>query len=424
MTNKQKLRKYIREMVIKKLYEDAPYGKPDETLYLFKTGQDYLQAKQNNYSFNEAKKSNTKEPSVKQKSAEEEEKRKKKSAYQIFFNQALAKFGYSGVSSIPDEKKKEFFDYIDSGWNSKEEKNKMELNELNKLIRIEIKKFKKLLENKNNKPINAGTYVMVQPTPIALQSSYPATKWLKNKMKVKLIDDAPNHNTLDVLYVELPDGSQETIYDFNIMNAIDETSATGGIAGYETPRAFTGKKGISKKQKSIANQLGYELVDKSYTKKDEGNVLDLNEGKPVTEKEKYIYNNLQQIFQSHSHDISPDGTYEGHGEWGIIESEYDSLANDILGFLFKNVIKENKLNENSNSFYFKDENLTSEQKLGLAMRHVRNNLYEVEKIVQRAIKMKNEETIDNNKVGKRTYQSLKRINEKVIRLMVALQELK
>ena len=42
MTNEQKLRKHIREMIIEALKEGDPYGRPDEDKYLFKTDQDYL----------------------------------------------------------------------------------------------------------------------------------------------------------------------------------------------------------------------------------------------------------------------------------------------------------------------------------------------------------------------------------------------
>ena len=38
--------------------------------------------------------------------------------------------------------------------------------------------------------------------------------------------------------------------------------------------------------------------------------------------------------------------------------------------------------------------------------------------------MKNENGINSSEVGKRTYSALRRINEKVIRLMIALNDLK
>lgn len=387
----------------------------------------------------------------------------KKAAYKRFFSQALAKFGVSSVNSIPKEKRKEFFDYVDANWTSKQEapvkeefgyekykgnigdryvdsegnefvvngkvkggvslrgqggeiekstsdllkmkkidkknnltemwKEKLQKNydndynqfvEYDKIYNIakrlgfksaqEAWKANPLIQgstnpndlkvmNKNKDTmISAGSYVFVEPTAPGLQASYPAAKWLKNKMKVRLIDDAPNSGTLDVLNVELPDGRQESIYDFNIVDEINETSSTGGVAGYMTPNAFTGQKGVSKKQKQIANQLGYELVDKSYSKNSEGNPEDLGEDK--------------------------------------------------------------ELNEGLDSYYFKDDELTNESKLGLAIRQMRNSLQEVEKLMQKSIKLKTENNVDTSKLGKRAYASLKRINEKTIRLMIALNDLK
>jgi hypothetical protein len=76
------------------------------------------------------------------------------------------------------------------------------------------------------------------------------------------------------------------------------------------------------------------------------------------------------------------------------------------------------------SFYFKDENLTPEQKMNLAVRQIRNNLHEVEKLVSRTIRLKNESGIQSEEYGKRTYAALRKINEKIIRLMGSIQNFK
>jgi len=81
----------------------------------------------------------------------------------------------------------------------------------------------------------------------------------------------------------------------------------------------------------------------------------------------------------------------------------------------------NVINE---TFYFKDDNLTAEQKIGLAMRQVRNHLTEVERVITKSIKLKQESGVSADDYGKRTYTSLKKINEKVIRLMIALNDIK
>ena len=211
---------------------------------------------------------------------------------------------------------------------------------------------------------------------------------------------------------------------------ITETSATAGVAGYETPNAFTGKTGVSKKQKSIANQLGYELVDNKYSVKEEetqrldeekfevGDRVSVSIGSGLASEKKAIVVGRSEIkLRGDGVPTNVDGAYK-RPDWNKeVPIKYEDGTYDTM---FKNRL----IREGLDTLYFKDESLTAEQKLGLAMRHVRNNLYVVEKIVKKTIKMKNEENIDSTKVGKRTYTALKRINEKVIRLMVAIQDLK
>lgn len=342
MTSEDKLRKYIREVVLEYLTESDPYGRPDEDKYLFKTGQDYLAGIEGE-PIGEAE---GEQPSAEELEAKKQaaEKKARQQAYQQFFSKALAKFGYSSPSSIPDEKKQEFYNYIDQNWTSKQEE------------------------------------------------------------------------------------------------SIKETSATGGVDGYETPGAFTGQKGISKKQKRIAQQLGYELVDKSYAVKDQGDVQDLKESfEPLNTRE--MLERLQdskneqvaivarRILGATDYDrqIKQELKFAGHFMSAVLQGNYELALKRADGANYKALTEGRKkvnIVEGIDTLYMKDESLTPEQKLGLAMRHVRNNLYEVEKVIQKTIRMKNEENIDSTKVGKRTYQALKRINEKVIRLMVALNDLK
>ena len=50
---------------------------------------------------------------------------------------------------------------------------------------------------------------------------------------------------------------------------LDEITSTGNIDGYNTPFAFTNKKGGKKKNKKIStNSTGYEMLDESVDEKD------------------------------------------------------------------------------------------------------------------------------------------------------------
>ena len=327
----QKLRKYIREYILeilnergKNLFESDPYGQPDEDKYLFKTDQNYLAGIQSEAE--EGDVPNAEDLAAKEKAAKE---RAEKSAYDRFFSQALAKFGFSGVASIPDEKKREFFDYVDTNWTSKQETPKKKVDEITQKVSL-----------------NGRTY--------------DANVFYDDDAANDFMTKNPGWGVLKVDGKKTGNPAFDKDYRVYVANnddmGITETSSTGGVAGYETPAAFTGQKGISKKQKRIAQQLGYELVDKSYAVKDQGDTGDLK--------------------------------------------------------------------ENIDTLYLKNEKLTAEQKLGLSMRHVRNNLTEIENLVKKSIALKQENNIDTEKLGKRTYESLKRINEKVVRLMVSLNDMK
>jgi len=361
MNNSDKLREYIRKIINdvieeEKIKEDDPYGKPDEDKYLFKTGQDYLRSNFGKTELEEEKNKDKKE------NKESERERK----YRIFFNNALSKFGFSNVSSMPKDIKKQFFDYIDKNWKSKEEESnniKEEKNNYssNDLIEIDFNLAKNLLL----KGYVVYLYDDNGKKPNMYDNLYILTKNSKDyKLNIQMGGLTPIEYGLDNIVKSMKSKGAKDVKFYTLYKKepyiIDETSSTGGVAGYETPFAFTGKKGISDKQKRIATQLGYELIDKSYTTKNQENSENLKD----------------------------------------------------------------KLNESLNSYYFKDENLTAEQKLGLAVRYIKDSLNEIEKITKKTIQLKQENNIDSNKVGKRILSSLKRINEKVIRLMISLQELK
>ena len=49
---------------------------------------------------------------------------------------------------------------------------------------------------------------------------------------------------------------------------LDEITVTGNIDGYNTPMAFTGKKGKKKKKKVATNSTGYSMVSENLDDKD------------------------------------------------------------------------------------------------------------------------------------------------------------
>lgn len=50
-----------------------------------------------------------------------QETKKKREEYRIFFNDTLKQYGVESPDELSDEKKAEFFDYIDNNWNAEDE---------------------------------------------------------------------------------------------------------------------------------------------------------------------------------------------------------------------------------------------------------------------------------------------------------------
>ena len=56
---------------------------------------------------------------------------------------------------------------------------------------------------------------------------------------------------------------------------LDEITVTGNIDGYNTPMAFTGKKGKKKKKKVATNSTGFSIVKEELDKQDLVNITKL-----------------------------------------------------------------------------------------------------------------------------------------------------
>lgn len=60
-----------------------------------------------------------------------------------------------------------------------------------------------------------GQRVIVKPTSPGVRKSYPAANWLTKPTVVTLLEHSPK-GTLDVIDVQLADGTEESVYSFNI----------------------------------------------------------------------------------------------------------------------------------------------------------------------------------------------------------------
>jgi hypothetical protein len=83
--------------------------------------------------------------------------------------------------------------------------------------------------------------------------------------------------------------------------------------------------------------------------------------------------------------------------------------------------KYKRLNENDQSWakYYSwrnDKSMTPKQKIGMSMREVRDSLQELERIVNRSIKLKKELKVGTDNYWKSTHSALRRIHERLVKL--------
>jgi len=78
--------------------------------------------------------------------------------------------------------------------------------------------------------------------------------------------------------------------------------------------------------------------------------------------------------------------------------------------------KESVVNEGRYHAWRNDDTLSPKQKIGMAMRETRDNLTELERMVNYNVKLKNELKVDSRDYWKNTHKALSKISERLVRL--------
>ena len=78
--------------------------------------------------------------------------------------------------------------------------------------------------------------------------------------------------------------------------------------------------------------------------------------------------------------------------------------------------KESVVNEGRYHAWRNDDSKTPKQKIGMAMRETRDNLTELERMVNYNVKLKNEMKVDSRDYWKTTHNALSKISERLVRL--------
>ena len=78
--------------------------------------------------------------------------------------------------------------------------------------------------------------------------------------------------------------------------------------------------------------------------------------------------------------------------------------------------KESVVNEGRYHAWRNDDSKTPKQKIGMAMRETRDNLTELERMVNYNVKLKNELKVDSRDYWKNTHKALSKISERLVKL--------
>lgn len=141
---------------------------------------------------------------------------------------------------------------------------------------------------------------------------------------------------------------------------LDETSVTGMVAGYQTPRAFAAsEEEFEKHSEENAEQLGLKVVPKKKSK------------------------------------------------------NFESTYVQAMG----------TLNEVSYKEFRKDETRTTTRKINDSIKNIHRIMYEVEKVVEHASKLKTEMAVDQRTLWRESRARLVKISERINRISKKIHEL-
>ena len=207
-----------------------------------------------------------------------------------------------------------------------------------------------------------------------------------------------------------------------IKQELKEASVTGNIDGGEgppkTPAAFRKKK--SKKIKKAGHEEGHkDPAISGYSKVNESRVSVAKEGK-LEPFAKAAIKQLQNLISFHKKGKNEKARQMSRDVY--TELEYMGMAFRALGeSITINGKKYKPLNENDQSWakYYSwrnDKSMTPKQKIGMSMREVRDSLQELERIVNRSIKLKKELKVGTDNYWKSTHSALRRIHERLVKI--------
>jgi len=165
----------------------------------------------------------------------------------------------------------------------------------------------------------------------------------------------------------------DELVELYLEDELDEISTTAGVPGYNSPYAFTGrKKKYEKMRKKIAKAGGYTLAKKKK--------------KPVFYGAKYKKTKALGESMKHS-----------------------EIIREIFGLNYPS--------------FKKDETKNARQKVNGAIKEINKRLFEIERIIGRATKLKREASVSKDSYWKSSTPRMRKIAERLVKVSQKLREL-
>jgi hypothetical protein len=196
-----------------------------------------------------------------------------------------------------------------------------------------------------------------------------------------------------------------------VRQELDEANTTASVGGeYSTPHAFKGSNKKGKKKGKAGYTGGHE--DPTI------GTANFNADDPKLRKE--------SVKEARTINVEPnwEGMWRFFKQMAITNPRDWKRMERTLGSDWKKIDKmaqqkgwkSESITEGRYHAWRNDESLTPKQKIGLAMRETRDNLKELERMVQYNVKLKNELKVDSRDYWKNTHKALSKISERLVKL--------
>lgn len=210
---------------------------------------------------------------------------------------------------------------------------------------------------------------------------------------------------------------------------IEESSTTNDIDGYMTPNAFSTPKQDSKKKKTV-KAIDWPIVEAAQLSSWEKFLLTLeatsedNIRNFLFEPLKEPYIDIPGNFYMQKRDRSSIADYMkrnmGSHAYQQLYNFYKKykIRSDAFVKKFGNIVGINE------SVDFKNTKLSPKKKIAFAVKSMREQLKEIESILDKSVNFKEEVGLKTSDFYKRTHNHLRKIGEQVTRIMNKIQAIK